>query len=123
MGKCAAGAYLDAGSVFSLTVNRLTQAVLIGIQRAIAKEAVKGLPLHPLMAWIIFAIFVFKKAFTGLHMHHSLIGIFQQRLQLRHVTAGIVGEAGIGKQLFHPFIGVDGVLIILHLAIGLCQVV
>ncbi len=87
MRECTARAVLDGMALLIFAKHRIPGAVPVGIQRTIAKQAVKRLPLHPLMARKIAAASVFKKAMARLHRicpPHPVVSARHERSHTQH---------------------------------------
>ncbi len=69
MWKCTIRAILNLLSTFPLDYTRISRTILILVERTIAKEAVKVLPLFYLVTWKVLTLFILKITVTVLHMN------------------------------------------------------
>ena len=67
MGKCTIRTILNLLSAFPLNNPRIAWTILILVQWAITKKAVKILPLFYLVTWKVFTLFILKVTVTVLH--------------------------------------------------------
>ena len=95
MRECTARAVLDGMSLLIFSKHRIPGTIPVGIQRTIAKQAVKRLPLHPLMARKIAAASVFKKAMARLHRicpPHPVVSARHERSITHAAQAAVPGR-------------------------------
>lgn len=95
MRECTARAVLDGMSLLIFAKHRIPGTIPVGIERTIAKQAVKRLPLHPLMARKIAAASVFKKAMARLHRicpPHPVVSARHERSITHAAQAAVPGR-------------------------------
>ena len=75
MWKCAIRTILNLLSTFPLNNPRIAWTILILVQWAITKKAVKILPLFYLVTWKVFTLFILKVTVTVLHNNSPFLRV------------------------------------------------